>query len=194
LDGLFEHPKDGMAASPISLVVEGDVPTLKIPQQILDELVAHARELAPYECCGLLAGKDGMVSHHYRIKNIVAQEGAEELSSFDEAKASHLKRLSPQERAEIAFVMDMHDFSLAKKDIRSQGTELQVVYHSHPHSPARPSVTDVKIATEYEDIWGKINLAAPLYIILSLEDKSKPDIRAYAIKEQTVTRAEFIPI
>ena len=171
-----------------------NVSSLKIPQHILDELVTHARELDPYECCGLLAGKNGTVTHHYRIKNIVAQEGAEELSSFDEAKASHLKRLSPQERAEIAFIMDMHDFSLAKKDIRSQGTELQVVYHSHPHSPARPSVTDVKIATEYEDIWGKINLAEPLYIILSLQDKSKPDIRAYSIKEQHVTPADFTAI
>lgn len=171
-----------------------NVSSLKIPQHILDEMVAHARELDPYECCGLLAGQDGTVTHHYRIKNIVAQEGAEAFSSFDEAKASHLKRLSPQERAEIAFIMDMHDFSLAKKDIRSRGTELQVVYHSHPHSPARPSVTDVKIASEYEDIWVKINLAEPLYIILSLQDKSKPDIRAYSIKAQDVTPADFTAI
>jgi len=57
-----------------------------------------------------LAGKDGVVTHHYRVKNIVALEGAEELSSFDEAKTDHLKRLSPQERAEIAFIMDMQDF------------------------------------------------------------------------------------
>jgi proteasome lid subunit RPN8/RPN11 len=68
------------------------------------------------------------------------------------------------------------------------------VYHSHPHSLARPSVTDVKIATEYEDIWGKINLAEPVYIILSLQDKSKPDIRAYAIHKQTVTPVEFTAI
>ena len=178
---------------PLSLAsYSSSVSSLKIPQQILDELVAHARELNPYECCGLLAGKDGIVTHHYRIKNIVALEGAEELSSFDEAKIDHLKRLSPQERAEIAFIMDMQDFSLAKKDIRAQGTELQVVYHSHPHSPARPSITDIKIATEYEDIWGKINLAEPLYIILSLQDQSKPDIRAYRIKAQQVTSAEIL--
>ena len=168
--------------------------SLKIPKTLLDELVTHASELDPYECCGLLAGKDGVVTHHYRVKNIVASEGAEELSSFDEAKTDHLKRLSPQERAEIAFIMDMQDFSLAKKDIRAHGTELQVVYHSHPHSPARPSITDVKIATEYEDIWDKINLAEPLYIILSLQDKSKPDIRAYRINAQHVTPAEIVPI
>lgn len=166
--------------------------SLNIPRHILDEVVAHARELDPYECCGLLAGKDGVVTHHYRIKNIVAEEGAQELSSFDEAKIDHLKRLSPEERAEIAFTMDMQEFSLAKKDIRAQGTQLQVVYHSHPHSPARPSITDIKIASDYEDIWSKINLAEPCYIILSLQDKAKPDIRAYWIKQRQVTPAEII--
>ena len=167
---------------------------ITVSEHLLDEIRAHGVRDYPYECCGLLAGKGGTVTHHYRIKNIVAQEGAEELSSFDEAKASHLKRLSPQERAEIAFIMDMYDFSLAKKDMRGQGTELQIVYHSHPHSPARPSITDIKIATEYEDIWGKINLAEPLYIILSLQDTSKPDIRAYSIKEQKVIPTDFTAI
>ncbi|MCS6896664.1 MAG: Mov34/MPN/PAD-1 family protein, partial [Nitrospira sp.] len=84
---------------------------LVIPRSILDDMIAHAKEAAPHECCGLLAGTDGAVSRIYRIKNIVAMEGAQYLSSFDPAKASHLERLSPAERAEIAFVMDMQDFS-----------------------------------------------------------------------------------
>jgi len=91
------------------------VAELVIPQQILDDMIAHARELAPHECCGLLAGTGNVVSRIYRIKNIVAMEGAQNLSSFDPAKAAHLERLSPEERAEIAFVMDMQDFSTAKK-------------------------------------------------------------------------------
>jgi proteasome lid subunit RPN8/RPN11 len=157
------------------------VSDLSIPQRIIDGMIAHARELDPYECCGLLAGANGVVTQMYRIKNIVALDGAEKLSSFDPAKASHLERLSPEERAEIAFVMDMQDFSAAKKDIRSKGLELQVVYHSHPHDPARPSVTDIKIASDYEEIWPKINLAIPAYLLISLMDKRKPDIRTYWI-------------
>ena len=132
---------------------------LIIPRQILDDIIAHAKELTPYECCGLLAGTNGVVSHLYRTKNIVAMEGAQNLSSFDSAKAAHLERLSPAERAEIAFVMDMQDFSSAKKDMRNNGLDLQVVYHSHPHDPARPSVTDIKIATDQPDInQGRFNL------------------------------------
>ncbi|MFY4729539.1 Mov34/MPN/PAD-1 family protein, partial [Nitrospira sp. BLG_2] len=151
---------------------------LVIPQHILDDIIDHAKQLVPYECCGLLAGTDGIVSRLYRIKNIVAMEGAQNLSSFDAAKIAHLERLSPTERAEIAFVMDMQDFSAAKKDMRNNGLDLQVVYHSHPHDPAHPSVTDIKIATDYEEIWPKINLPLPAYLLVSLMN-SEPDIKTY---------------
>lgn len=164
---------------------------LVIPQPILDDMIAHARELAPHECCGLLAGTNGVVSRMYRITNIVAMEGAQNLSSFDPAKVAHLERLSPAERAEIAFVMDMQDFSTAKKDMRNQGLDLQVVYHSHPHDPARPSVTDVKIATDYEEIWPKINLPIPSYLLISLMH-STPDIKNYWITSGQVSPAPFI--
>ena len=164
--------------------------SLQIPQQILDEMIAHARELAPHECCGLLGGTGNVVSKIYRIKNIVAMEGAQNLSSFDPAKVAHLERLSPEERAEIAFVMDMQDFSAAKKDMRNQGLDLQVVYHSHPHDPARPSVTDIKIATDYEEIWPKINLPMPSYLLVSLMNPT-PDVRCYWIKSGQVSPAAF---
>ncbi|HLZ32497.1 MAG TPA: Mov34/MPN/PAD-1 family protein, partial [Nitrospira sp.] len=107
------------------------------------------------------------------------------------AKAAHLERLSPAERAEIAFVMDMQDFSAAKKDIRNKGLELQVVYHSHPHDPARPSVTDIKIANDWEENWARLNLTLPIYMLISLIDKSHPDLRAYWIRSGTVTAAQI---
>jgi proteasome lid subunit RPN8/RPN11 len=166
------------------------VADLVIPQPVLNNMIAHARELAPHECCGLLAGNNGVVSRMYRITNIVAMEGAQNLSSFDPAKVAHLERLSPAERAEIAFVMDMQDFSTAKKDMRAHGLDLQVVYHSHPHDPARPSVTDIKIATDYEEIWPKINLPIPSYLLISLMHTT-PDIKNYWIKSGQVTPAPF---
>jgi [CysO sulfur-carrier protein]-S-L-cysteine hydrolase len=164
---------------------------LIIPQHILADIVAHAKELAPYECCGLLAGSNKTVTTVYRIKNVVALEGAQNLSSFDPAKMAHLERLSPAERAEIAFVMDMQDFSAAKKDIRNKGLDLQVVYHSHPHDPARPSVTDIKIATDYEEIWPKINLPTPAYLLVSLM-QSEPDVHTYWIKAGQVSKADVL--
>lgn len=162
---------------------------LTIPQTILDELIAHARELDPYECCGFLAGTGQLVSKAYRIKNIVSLEGAAEAASFDEAKVRHLSRLSPQERAEIAFIMDAQEMFQAVKDMRKNDLTLQVVYHSHPHDPARPSVTDVKIANDWEENWSRLNLSLPIYLLISLMDKSNPDIKGFWIKNGVVSVA-----
>jgi proteasome lid subunit RPN8/RPN11 len=170
------------------------VSDLSIPQQILDELIAHARELDPYECCGFLAGINNTVSRAYRIKNVVSLDGAAEAASFDDAKAAHLSRLSPEERAEIAFIMDAPEMFQAVKDIRKQGLTLQVVYHSHPHDPARPSVTDIKIANEWEENWSRLNLSLPIYLLISLMDKARPDVRGYWIKNGSVTPAGIVAI
>lgn len=162
---------------------------LSIPQHIVDDLIAHARELDPYECCGFLAGTNDAVTHVYRIKNVVGLDGATQAASFDEAKVAHLSRLSPEERAEIAFIMDAHEMFQAVKDMRKQGLTLQAVYHSHPHDPARPSVTDIKIANEWEENWSRLNLALPMYMLISLMDKGRPDMRAYWIKNGSVSSA-----
>jgi proteasome lid subunit RPN8/RPN11 len=167
------------------------VSDLIIPQQILDELVAHARELDPYECCGFLAGTGQTVSRVYRIKNIVSLEGAAQAASFDDAKVEHLSRLSPEERAEIAFIMDAQEMFQAVKDMRKNNLMLQVVYHSHPHDPARPSVTDIKIANEWEENWPRLNLTLPIYMLISLMDKARPDLSAYWIKNGTVSPAHI---
>ena len=164
---------------------------LSIPQQILDDLVAHARELDPYECCGFLAGTNNTVTRVYRIKNVVSLDGAAQAAAFDDAKVQHLSRLSPEERAEIAFIMDAQEMFQAVKDMRKQGLTLQVVYHSHPHDPARPSVTDIKIANDWEENWSRLNLTLPIYLLISLMDKTRPDVRAYWIKNGSVTPANI---
>lgn len=154
-------------------------------------MVRHARELTPYECCGLLAGKDGTVTRLYQIKNIVAMEGAEAVSHFDEAKTEHFKRLSPEERAEIAFLMDAREQSLALKDMRANGIELQAFYHSHPKDQARPSVTDIRNAVEFDRLRETLNLPTPCHFIISLMDPEKPDIQAYWIAPDQVLPAIF---
>ena len=167
---------------------------LSIPQQIFDDVVAHARELDPYECCGFLAGTNNTVTRVYRIKNIVSLDGAAQAASFYDAKVEHLSRLSPEERAEIAFIMDAQEMFQAVKDMRTQGLTLQVVYHSHPHDPARPSITDIKIANEWEENWSRLNLALPVYMLVSLMDKARPDVRGYWIKNGSVVPASILPI
>ena len=155
---------------------------LTIPAVIAKDMIAHARELAPHECCGILGGSDGTVSQHYRITNILANLSEEELARFDGPKLSDLKQLSPEERADIAFQMDSQEMGKALRAIRDKGVSLQAFYHSHTLSPARPSQTDITIAMEFESYREKLNLPEPLHIIISLLDKQTPDLRAYRIR------------
>ena len=164
---------------------------ISIPVHIFQDMITHARELDPHECCGILAGQDGQVSQHYRITNILATMTEAELTRFDKAKEADLKKLSPEERADIAFQMDAREMAHAQKDIRQKGILLQAFYHSHTFSPARPSITDIKIAMEFESYREKLNIPEPLHIIVSLEDKAKPVIRAYRIQE---SRATEVPV
>ena len=145
-------------------------------------------ELDPHECCGILAGnEDSTISQHYRITNILAKMSERELARFDQAKLSDLKQLSPEERADIAFQMDAMEMAQAQKDIRQKGITLRAFYHSHTFSPARPSITDIKIAMEFESYREKINIPQPLHVIISLENKSHPVISAYRIENSQAT-------
>lgn len=156
--------------------------TLTIPRQIIEGMIGHARAMAPHECCGLLAGKDGLVMHHYKIKNIVASQGAGVAELFDTAKIANLERLSPEERADIAFWMDAKDMFAAQKDMRVQGTAMLASYHSHPVSPARPSPTDIKALAFYPDI---------AHFIVSLENDAQPVVNAFRIMDGTAAPVDY---
>ena len=63
---------------------------MKISQQLVDEMVAHAREDLPNECCGMIGGRDGEATSVVRIANemdegnvvfIVCDDGWKYLSS-----------------------------------------------------------------------------------------------------------------
>jgi len=167
--------------------------TLHIPSDIMQDLIAHARELAPHECCGILSGNNQTVTERYRITNILANMSEQELSRFEGAKLSDLKHLSPEERADIAFQMDAREMAMAQRDIRSKEQDLLGFYHSHTSSPARPSQTDITIAMEFESYRKKLNLPEPLHLIVSLEHPEKPDIRAYRIMDSQVTEVSIQP-
>ena len=160
---------------------------LHLPSGIIQDMIAHAQELAPHECCGILSGKDLTVSEHYRITNILANLSEGDLSRFEGAKLSDLKQLSPEERADIAFQMDAREMAMAQRDIRSKELDLIGFYHSHTASPARPSQTDITIAMEFESYRQKLNLPEPLHLIISLEKAESPDIRAYRIQDPQAT-------
>ncbi|MCH7483145.1 MAG: Mov34/MPN/PAD-1 family protein, partial [Chloroflexi bacterium] len=58
----------------------------------------------------------------------------------------------------------------------------QVIYHSHTHSPAYPSATDVRLAT-----WPEAS-----YVLVSLEKRDAPDVRSYRIVDGEVTEETVV--
>jgi proteasome lid subunit RPN8/RPN11 len=163
--------------------VSADFSRIQIPRAVIDDMIAHAREMDPFECCGLLAGRNGKVSHQYRISNTVARSG-QALELFKQANVKRLEQLSEKTRPMVAYFMDTRELMAAFKDMRQKQLDLLVVYHSHTESPAYPSETDIGLAMYPE----------AAYLIVSLEDKRKPDLQAYWIKDRQVTPADFQPV
>ena len=98
---------------------------MRIAQSLLDEIVAHAREEAPNECCGMVSGRDGRATRLYRARN---------------AFASPLRyEVHPQDQLRITM------------EIEERGDELAAIYHSHTRSEAYPSQTDVNLAANWPD-------------------------------------------
>ena len=83
-----------------------------------DELLAHARDDAPNECCGYARARDGRVEELFRAENL---------------------RKSP-----YGYEIDPRSL-LAANELDAEGFEV-VIYHSHPKSAAEPSQTDINLA------------------------------------------------
>jgi proteasome lid subunit RPN8/RPN11 len=96
------------------------VSAMRIPQGLVDEILAHAREDAPNECCGMIGGVDGEARTIYRAAN---------------AEASPLR-----------YSIDASEQFRLMKTIEEAGEELVGIYHSHTKSAAYPSQTDVNLA------------------------------------------------
>jgi proteasome lid subunit RPN8/RPN11 len=107
---------------------------VRIAQQLIDEIVAHAREEVPNECCGLIGGRDGLATSVRRARNL-----------FE----------SPL-RFEVANPIPILNA------IDEAGEELAGIYHSHTKSEAYPSQTDVNLARGWPDpLWFICSLADP---------------------------------
>ncbi len=141
----------------------------QLTKEISDALISHAQEEDPYECCGLLAGKDGVATKIYRITNLPS----------DDPSIKDLK--VPADRT-LRYVMAPNEQIAAFKQMREDGTEILAIYHSHTHSPAYPSPTDVRLAF-YPDVH---------YLIASLEDKNRPHIRAFTILDEQISETEIV--
>ena len=128
---------------------------LELEKQYIDQMVAHALEDDPNECCGILAGPQGSVAKLYRMTN-----------------TAH----SP-----YRYEMDGTEMIPVLKEIDDKGWKLLAFYHSHTHSPAYPSTTDVRLAT-WPDAY---------YILVSLMDRDNPPVHAFRIVDGQIAEEEL---
>jgi proteasome lid subunit RPN8/RPN11 len=80
------------------------------------------------------------------------------------------------------FSLDPREQFNALREARKEGLQIIANYHSHPESPARPSEEDIRMAYDPNII----------YIILSLQRKNDPVIKAFNIKEGKSTEIEIL--
>jgi proteasome lid subunit RPN8/RPN11 len=89
-----------------------------------------------------------------------------------------LYRITNTTLSPYRYLMDPQEFLNADKDSELNGWEFLAFYHSHTHGPAYPSQTDVRMALES----GWLDL---YYVLVSLENKERPDLRAFHIHESS---------
>lgn len=80
------------------------------------------------------------------------------------------------ENSTVSYLMEPKEQFRVMKEMRNIGEKMIAIYHSHPHSSAYPSAKDVKLAS-YPD---------SAYIIVSLADKERLEIKAFEINEGEV--------
>jgi len=123
--------------------------TLQIEEEILNAMLEHGRREEPNEACGYLAAGDGVVGRHVELTNI-------------DAAPDH-------------YTMDPEEQFAAIRRIREEGLQVVGVYHSHPETPARPSVEDIRLAHD----------PSMVYVIVSLMAGVEP-VRAFRINQGEV--------
>jgi proteasome lid subunit RPN8/RPN11 len=128
-----------------------------LKSEVIQAVVAHAREAAPAECCGVLLGAADEVVEAVRTRNIADRPTRFEIEPID-----HIR---------------------AQKSARGRGLDIVGFYHSHPHSSAVPSETDIAQA----------NYPDHVHLIVSLAS-DPPETRLYRYDGRNFVEEAFVTV
>ena len=131
-----------------------------IPKKIMGEIISHALNNDPNESCGILQGKGTMTTAFHKLKNI---------------------HEAPQNR----YTIDPIELMKTEKICDDMDESIIGFMHSHTHTQAYPSETDVKnaLTSGYLD---------QIYVIVSLVEKVRPIVKAFSINNHGETSEIFI--
>lgn len=130
---------------------------LHLPHAVHLEMVAHCLDGFPEEACGLLGGDaaSGRVELCYPTANV--------------ATSARVYTVDPKQHLK------------ADRDAEGRGLSIIGVFHSHTHTDAYPSATDVAAAPDPD--WH--------YVLVSFRD-SAPVVRSYRIVEGNIREEEVV--
>ena len=136
---------------------ESTVPSVSIPAESLEHIAAHAFSCFPEECCGLLIGD--------RASNTTTRF----VPTTNAAHSAKVYTIDPKEhlRAELA--------------AEAEGLEVIGVVHSHTHTEAYPSPTDV--AQAVDPGWH--------YVIVTIM-RGRAEPRCFLIADGTITEETIV--
>ena len=106
---------------------------MRIARQLYEDVVAHAREEAPNECCGMIATRNGEAVKVYRATNAAASPLRYEIDGAEQYRIQ----------------MEIYDAEL----------DLGAIYHSHTRTEPYPSQTDVNLAFYPDALYVIVGLA-----------------------------------
>lgn len=128
---------------------------LTISQIYLDEMIAHAIREYPLEACGLIGGEKDQVNAFYKTRN--------------DAASARIYTVNPL------------DYLKADREAEKNGAAIIGVMHSHTHSEAYPSPTDVAQAPD--PAWH--------YVLVSLKYKD-PILRSFTIIDGNIVEESVV--
>ncbi len=108
---------------------------MRIPRDMLADIVAHARAEAPNECCGMIAAEDGEAVRIYRATNSAASPLRYEIEGLEQFRM--------------------------QREIEDAGWDLGAIYHSHTRSAPFPSQTDINLAFYPDALYVIVGVAGP---------------------------------
>ncbi|MBC8365435.1 MAG: M67 family metallopeptidase [Actinobacteria bacterium] len=137
---------------------------LRISSDVHAAMVAHALAGVPHEACGLFAGAIGDQGEGPSVDRFYPMRNA--------AESRTIYQLDGQEQLDVEHTVD------------EEGAVLVGVMHSHTHTPAYPSPTDVADAACFDP------LGTWVFVIVSLE-RPDPALCAFRILDGDITEVEI---
>jgi proteasome lid subunit RPN8/RPN11 len=130
---------------------------LELPADALDELVAHCRRALPHEGCGLLIG------------------------DADTARVTSVFPTPNAANSAMVYEIDPSELLVADRAAAALGLDLLGAFHSHTHTEAYPSPTDVARAVDPSWHW----------IVVSLQH-ADPVVRSFSIRDGVIDEEPIV--